>query len=224
DQAPVWGRARVLLCVNDARRFVRPQTSGALEGAFYRALVPRAARRAAALVTISDFSRVELRKALGASATIEVISPHVLVAPRDGGDPRGHVLVVGASRPYKHVETVVAALALLEENVRRRVVIAGPTQRRARSLRDFAEQHGVAAHVELLGWVDDAKLQRLYETAAATVSPSSYEGFGLPVAESLAHGLPTIASDIPAHREVAGDGAGYFPAGDEAALAERLRG
>jgi glycosyltransferase involved in cell wall biosynthesis len=71
--------------------------------------------------------------------------------------------------------------------------------------------------------VDDAKLQRLYETAAATVSPSSYEGFGLPVAESLAHGLPTIASDIPAHREVAGAGADYFPAGDEAALAERLR-
>ena len=223
DQAPVWGRGRVLLCVNDARRFARPQTSGTLERAFYRALVPRAARHAAMLATISDFSRAELRKALGASTPIEVVSPHVPQASRGGGDPSGHVLVVGATRPYKHVETVVAALALLPEPLRRRVVVAGPTEGRGRALRELAEERGVAAQLELAGWVDEATLERLYETAAATVSASSYEGFGLPVAESLAHGLPTIASDIAAHQEVAGDAAAYFPAGDEAALAERLR-
>jgi glycosyltransferase involved in cell wall biosynthesis len=101
--------------------------------------------------------------------------------------------------------------------------VAGPTEGRAQALRELAEERGVAAQLELAGWVDEATLERLYETAAATVSASSYEGFGLPVAESLAHGLPTIASDIPAHREVAADAAAYFPAGDEAALAERLR-
>ena len=223
DQAPVWGRARVLLCVNDARRFVRPQTSAALEGAFYRALVPRAARHAAVLATISDFSRGELRKALGTSTAIEVVPPHVPAAPRTGGDPGGHVLVVCAVRPYKYVDTVVAALALLPASLRRHVVVAGPTEGRAGGLRKLAERHGVASHVELAGWVNGATLQRLYETAAATVSPSSYEGFGFSVADSLAYGLPTIASDIPAHREVAGEAAAYFPAGDEAALAERLR-
>jgi glycosyltransferase involved in cell wall biosynthesis len=223
DQAPVWGRARVLLCVNDARRFVRPQTSGAVERALYRALVPRGARRAVALVTVSDFSRDELRRALGASTPIEVVPTHVPPAPGSGGDAAGHLLVVGAARRYKRVETVVAALALLPENLRRRVVVAGPREGRARELRELAEQHGVGPLVELAGWVDEPALQRLYETAAATVSPSSYEGFGLPVAESIAHGLPTIASDIPAHREVAGDAAAYFSSGDEAALAERLR-
>ena len=223
DQAPVWGRARVLLCVNDARRFVRPQTSGVLERAFYRALVPRAARHAAAVATISDFSRAELRKALGPSTAIEVVPPHVPPASGSGGDPAGHVLVVGAARPYKHVESVIAALALLPEDLRRRLVLAGPTEGRAQELLDLAEHGGVAAHLELAGWVDEAELGRLYGTAAATVSPSSYEGFGLPVAESLAHGLPTIASDIPVHREVAGRAAAYFPVGDEAALAERLR-
>jgi glycosyltransferase involved in cell wall biosynthesis len=222
DQAPVWGRARVLLCVNDARRFVRPQTSGLLERAFYRVLVPRAARHAAALATISEFSRAQLQEALGASRKIEVVPPHVPLAQSTGGDPDGHVLVVGAARPYKHVETVVAALGLLPESMRRRLVVAGPTEGRERGLRDLAERHGVAAQLDLAGWVDEPTLGRLYETAAVTVSPSSYEGFGLPVAESLAHGLPTIASDIPAHREVAGEAAAYFPAGDEAALAGRL--
>ena len=224
DQAPVWGRARVLLCVNDARRFVRPETSGALERAFYRALVPRAARHAALLATISEFSRAELQQALGSSTAIEVVWPHVPLAPHPGGGTAdGPILVVGATRPYKNVETVVAALALLPETLRRPVVVAGPTEGRERHLRDLAERRGVAAHVDLAGSVDWASLERLYETAAATVNPSSYEGFGLPVAESIAHGLPTIASDIPAHREVAGDAASYFPAGDEAALAERLR-
>jgi alpha-1,3-rhamnosyl/mannosyltransferase len=213
----------VLLCVNDGRRFVRPRTAGVLERSFYRALVPRAARRAAVLVTISDFSRAELRAALGATTTIEVVPPHVPVPPGAGGLVDGHVLVVGAARPYKHVETVVAALALLPEALRRSVVVAGPLEGQAGRLRKLAERHGVASHVELAGWVDEATLQRLYETAAATVSASSYEGYGLPVAESLAHGLPTIASDIPAHREVAGEAAAYFPPADAAALAERLR-
>src|SRR4029078_5120040 len=54
DQAPVWGRAQVLLCVNVARRVLCPQTSAPLEGPFSRALVPRAARHAAVLATISD--------------------------------------------------------------------------------------------------------------------------------------------------------------------------
>src|SRR5204862_7098793 len=103
------------------------------------------------------------------------------------------------------------------------VVVAGPTEGRAHGLRDLAERLGVAAQVELAGWVDESTLQRLYETAVATVSPSSYEGYGLPVAESLAYGLPTIASDIPAPREVAGEAAAYFPVGDAAALAGRLR-
>jgi glycosyltransferase involved in cell wall biosynthesis len=223
DQGPIWGRAQVLLCVNDARRLLHPQTAGVLERAFYRALVPRAARHASVLATISDFSRGELRKALGPSAAIDVVPPQVRVAPRVGGDPAGPVLVVGAARPYKHVETVFAALALLPEALRRRVVVAGPSEGRAQELHALAERQGVAAHVELTGWVDEPTLQRLYETAAATVSPSSYEGFGLPVAESLAHGLPTIASDIPAHREVAGDAAAYFPPADGTALSERLR-
>ncbi len=217
DQAPVWGRARVLLCVNDARRFVRPHTSGALERVFYRALVPRAARHAALLATISEFSREELRTALGRSISMEVVPPPVPLALPGGGDAAGHLLVVGAARPYKDVETVAAAVALLPEALGRRVVLAGPTEGRRHELR------ALGAHVEVAGWVDEATLERLYETAAATVSPSSYEGYGLPVAESLAHGLPTIASDIPAHREVGGDAAAYFPAGDAAALAGVLQ-
>jgi glycosyltransferase involved in cell wall biosynthesis len=49
-----------------------------------------------------------------------------------------------------------------------------------------------------------------------------YEGYGLPVAESVARGLPTIASDIPPHREIGADAVLYFPPGDARALADRI--
>ncbi len=53
--------------------------------------------------------------------------------------------------------------------------------------------------------------------------PSTYEGYGLPVAESLSFGLPTVVSDIPPHREIAAGAAAYFPAGDAKSLAAILQ-
>jgi glycosyltransferase involved in cell wall biosynthesis len=206
DQAPLWGRARVLLVVNDVRRLSHPQTAPRAERAYYRWLVPRAARHAAAVVTISEFSRGEIKRVLGVDARAVADHPPPRV-DQPAGRPDGHVLVVGALRPYKGIHTVVEGVARMGE--RPRVIVVGEGELRAPG-------------VELTGWVDEARLDELYRTAAATVSASYYEGYGLPVAESLSYGLPTIASDIPAHREVAGDAALYFPPGDADALAAAL--
>lgn len=209
DQGPVWGKARVLLAVNDVRRLAHPETAPASERLFYRALVPRAVRHAYRVVTISEFSRQEIRRLLGVDARVVADHP----PPRVESAPdnvRGHVLVVGADRPYKGLDTIVDALERMSPDDRPRVVVAGEGRRL------------LSPYVEAAGWVDEATLDRLYRTASATVSASRYEGYGLPVAESLSYGIPTIASDIPPHREVAGDAAVYFAPGDSAALAEAL--
>ena len=73
-----------------------------------------------------------------------------------------------------------------------------------------------------LGYVSDTELSALYRQARFLAFPSRYEGFGLPVIEAQAHGTPVIASDIPVLREVAGDGAVYFPAGDASELARHM--
>jgi hypothetical protein len=80
----------------------------------------------------------------------------------------------------------------------------------------------VADRVRLAGWIDDDELDRLYRTALMTVCPSHYEGYGLPVAESLARGVPTVASRIPSHVEIAAGAARWFEPGDEAALAAEI--
>jgi glycosyltransferase involved in cell wall biosynthesis len=65
--------------------------------------------------------------------------------------------------------------------------------------------------VQTLGQVSDPELARLYQTAAALVFPSRYEGFGLPILEAMQSGCPVIASKIPALEEVAGDAAVLLP-------------
>jgi glycosyltransferase involved in cell wall biosynthesis len=200
DQAPLWGRAQRLLVVNDIRRLTQPATAGRLEGSFYRALVPRAARRADVVVTISDFSRDELRRVLGVEAKVVAQHPRPVADRPPSREGRGGLLSVGAARPYKGTATIHAALRLLADPPE--LILAG---------------EGTP-----LGWLPDEELERIYERVLGTVNPSTYEGYGLPVAESLARGLPTIASDIPPHREIGGDAVLYFPPGDAAALAARI--
>jgi glycosyltransferase involved in cell wall biosynthesis len=224
DQGPIWGRARLVLTVNDVRRLTNPNTSGRLEAALYRTLVPRAARHAARIITISEFSRREIQHALGDGLHVEVVAHHPAPKVSEPAIQAGAdtVLCVGAYRPYKGLETVIDALALLD-SPRLRLVLAGPLEGREAELRRHADTRGVADRVKLLGWVDETLLDGLYRSALATVSASTYEGYGLPVAESLSYGLPTIASDIPPHREIGGAAALFFAAGDAPALAACMR-
>ena len=87
------------------------------------------------------------------------------------------------------------------------------------------ELAGLGADVR--GYVDKDELAGLYRGAAALVLPSRYEGFGLPVLEAMASGLPVVATDEPALREVAGDAAVYsdgdLAAAIRIALADRDR-
>jgi glycosyltransferase involved in cell wall biosynthesis len=223
EQAPLAGRARILLVVNDVRRLVRPATSGRLESAYYRLLVPRAARRADSLVTISEFSRRQIRELLGLDARVVHDHPRPQVSEPVGGREDGGFLVVGALRPYKGIETAIAAVAGLAPPLRRPLLLAGTEEGRGAALRGYAAESGVGDAVRLLGWKSDGELRGLYAECLATVNPSTYEGYGLPVAESLSYGLPTIASDIPPHREVASEAALYFPPRDAEALAAAMR-
>lgn len=230
DQAPVWGRARLVFVINDVRRIARPDTAsrGRFEAAFYKVILRRGARRARQIVTISNFSRDEITRSLKAHAPIAVASCHPLNAERQGcrfrtrNEALRQFVVVGALRNYKGHDTVLTALALLDrrsENVEV-VCVGGDEAGEGRNLELMkrARELGVDGRFQLRGWVSDSELAEFFTSCLATVNPSYYEGYGLPVAESLARGLPTIASDIPPHREIAQDAALYFSPGDAAAL------
>lgn len=91
---------------------------------------------------------------------------------------------------------------------------------------EYAQQVEAAGRSEgvvLTGFQKGAALRQLYSHAGAFVLPSSHEGLPIAILEALSHGLPVIASSIPANLEIGLDEASYFPVGDTEALAERLR-
>ncbi|MGH2632690.1 MAG: glycosyltransferase family 4 protein [Tepidiformaceae bacterium] len=122
------------------------------------------------------------------------------------GGPR--ILSVGHSGPYKGLELLIAALA--EPSLAGAwLVRAGAPLTSAQ--RGLASRLGVEARITQLGRVDDPTLARLYGASDVLAQPSRYEGFGIPLVEAMACGLPVVCSDGGALPEVAGGAARIVP-------------
>jgi glycosyltransferase involved in cell wall biosynthesis len=90
------------------------------------------------------------------------------------------------------------------------------------ALEALIAESGVKDSVRLTGWIPRDELLQLYARAQAFVYPSTFEGFGMPVLEAMAAGIPVACSDIPPLREVAGEAALFFDPTDEDAIAIAL--
>lgn len=151
-----------------------------------------------------------------------------LAAPRPaapvGAPPEGpYVLFTGAIEPHKNAGLAVEAIARTAPPTR--LLMAGPwSARRAQRLRDHAARVGAADRVAWLGLVEAGRLAALRAGASAVLVPSRKEGFGLPVLEAMELGVPVLASDTPALREVGGAVARYLPVDDAGAWARAIDG
>jgi glycosyltransferase involved in cell wall biosynthesis len=185
----------------------------------FRRVVPRAARSARRVIAVSERTKRDLVDLYGIPPDRITVTPHGVDPAFGPGQVagEGYLLFVGAVQARK--DPLAAARAAQEVGLP--LVVAGPARdpERARELE--------ALGADLRGYVDKAELAGLYRGAAALVLPSRYEGFGLPVLEAMASGVPVVVADEPALREVAADAAVYSD-GDLAAairtgLAERDR-
>jgi glycosyltransferase involved in cell wall biosynthesis len=123
-------------------------------------------------------------------------------------DPR-YILYVGGFDPRKNMDNALRAYAAFaalpgQNNVRFKVVCAYDQASRDRYVA-LAETLGVANRLDLLGYVNDDELAFLFRGASVFFFPSLYEGFGLPVLDALACGLPVVASNTSSIPEIAGD-------------------
>ena len=219
--APVL-HPRNLVVVHDAAVLRHPEWYAPAYAAYQRAMLPRIARGAALVVTVSAFSRRELAELLGVDATVvpggvgEAFTPHADPAParRALGLARPYVLTVASRTSRKNLAGLAeAARRLAREGVE--LVAAGGGRPQ------FAAEPAVPG-VRDVGRVPEALLPGLYAGAEAFVLPSRYEGFGLPCLEAMAAGTPVAAARAGALPEVCGEAAELADPDDPADLARAV--
>lgn len=186
-----------------------------------------AARTANRVVAISDAARDDIVRHFGLTAEKVDVTPlgvriPATAPPRRPGDGPPVILCVAQKRPYKNLASLIRAVADLRDEQPTLVLPGAPTEHEA-ELRALAERLGVAGQVRFPPWVSDAQLDELYAGAMCFVLPSLIEGFGLPVLEAMARGVPVACSDRPALPEVAGDAAILFDPTDQGAVTHSVR-
>ena len=145
-------------------------------------------------------------------------------------DSEDYVLYPGGFDPRKNMDGALNAFAEMhhryhDDEVVRKMrlrLVCHIDAATANDTRQRAQRLGIADKLDLTGFVSDAELVELYQKARCLFFPSLYEGFGLPVLEGLACGLPIAASNTSSIPEVAGDLASYFDPYDVGQMAEVL--
>ena len=233
---PIWKTTRQVLTVHDLTWFNYPTLHTRLKGAYFRAMLRIATRRADLIVASSQTTAADLQRILQVAPerirTIllapdasfqpasEVAIKHVRVAY---DLPVRFVLALGVVEPRKNLLTLVRAveaLAVSGEPVP--LVIAGSLDYGWQKEQLLKAVNTSPADVRLLGRVPEADLAALISAASVLAYVPVAEGFGLPVLESMACGTPVVASTAPAIQEVAGDAALLVDAHDVKGMAEAL--
>jgi glycosyltransferase involved in cell wall biosynthesis len=187
-----------------------------LESAAARASI----RRAEHVIAVSDTLRDMIESDIGRSPKITTVrsAPPRLPEPAPPTERGPYVLCVAHDDPHKDFDGLAAAFSR-NADLPPLLIVGRCTPERKRSLESQS-----AGRVRLLGEVRRLdQLARLYRDATCVVAHSFFESFGFSPAEALSAGTPVAASDIPAHREVCGEGPVYYPAGDRDALASAVR-
>lgn len=190
---------------------------------FYATYLPQrlTLNAADAVCTVSQTSKRQILAARLTKRPVVVVpnAPAALPvdAVRPGPDDVVNLVYMGSFMGYKDVETLVRAAARLGRGYRLHLLSRIADQRR-----EQLEAVAPAANLVFHGGVSDERYAQLLGDRAILVTASLDEGYGLPVAEALAAGVPAVVTDLEIFHEVAGDGALYFPAGDVDAVVQQV--
>lgn len=234
---PMITGAPAIVTLHDLQPLSHPERFSWRKRTYLRAVVPRSLRRARLVVTLGEFAGLDavarcgvdparLRRvpcgvdAVGpgpsADQTGRVLSRHGLVGHR-------FVLYPAITYPHKNHETLVRAFARLVSDRPDLLLVltggAGPTEG---LLAAAIGAYGLEDRVRRPGRVPFDALDVLYREASVLAFPSTYEGFGLPVLEAMAHGLPVVASTAGGLPDVTRDAAVLVPPLDAAAWASAI--
>jgi glycosyltransferase involved in cell wall biosynthesis len=224
--APLLGCASVTT-FHDLQHKRHPEYFRWFDLPFWRFLLWASAHCSRRLIAVSEATRADLLRFYKLpSERIDVVphgvNPDFFALDRTHVEP--YLLCVSTLHPHKNLERLIRAYARSRREFR--LVLAGMRGFHAAAIEKLIAGLGVADQVKITGWLPRQELLQLYAHASAFVYPSEFEGFGMPVLEALAAGIPVACSGIPPLREIAkdatADAALFFDPLDEHAIAAAL--
>jgi len=225
---PLWCRAPIVLVIHDVSFAAHPDWFSWREGLRRRTLTKLGARRAARVITESDFSKREITRLLGiGSSDIDVIYLGASTLTQPATTAAGRlptVLFVGSIFNRRHIPEIIEGFGHLAARVpEARLEIVGDN--RTTPPIDVAQLIAASSVPDRVHWrsyLSDADLAALYATASAFVFLSDYEGFGLTPIEAMAAGIPIVVLDTEISREIYGPAAEYVQRPDPGLIATAL--
>jgi glycosyltransferase involved in cell wall biosynthesis len=226
--SPLFGATPSIVTLHDLAFLRVPDRFSPAKRFYLRAMVNTSIRRAAHVITPSDYTKQDVVQAFGLSpdriAVIpegvgEQFTPHV-------GAPRpiagAYLLFVGTIEPRKNLPILLRAYARLKSmGYTHRLALVGAPGWMYDEVYSSIRSLGLSDSVVVPGFVED--LAPWYNHADLFVYPSAYEGFGLPPLEAMACGTPVVLSSAGSLREVAGEAALFVSPSDVADLVQAFR-
>jgi len=206
---PLYCRGRFVFTIHDLSHIRCPENTSPLIQLYYATVMKRACHRAASILTVSEFTRREIVEWSGVPPERVVnvgcgVDPAYCPEGDSYGLPFPYLLCVSNRKRHKNEFRVVEAFAKAGLGAEMHLVFTGNS---TTDLAECSKRNHVTSLVHFTGVVPEEKLPSLYRGAEALIFPSLYEGFGLPVLEAMACGVPVVTSNGTALPEVAGDAA-----------------
>lgn len=235
NTAPMFGPFRRIVTIHDVLYKVHPELFDWLSRVSTSLILGGAALTAHRLITVSEAARDEIVTLLGVRPDRIDVIPHGFGTPRSGPrtpiielralfkfGERPFVLVSAMRVPHKNLPTMIDALALVPKERRPLLVLTGPAGSDDLNLAERIRAHRIEDDVRLLGWLQQCDLEGLFDGAICFALPTLYEGFGLPVLEAMARGVPVACSNIGPLREVADNAALLFDPRNAQSIADSI--
>ena len=232
--APYLRSCPTVVTVYDLSFLHYPERYPALQRIYLSSQTRRSCRAARRVVVISQSTARDIERWYNIPREkIDIVAPgvgsefgpidkeRVATFRTEMGLTEPFLLHVGTLQPRKNIPFLVKALAKLKRPRLKLILVGGKGWNFDDIFREV-EKHGLESQVEFRGYVPDSELALWYNSAAMTIFPSLYEGFGLPILEAMACGSPVIGANTSSIPEAAGQAALLYEPDDMAALINHI--
>ncbi len=231
---------KIVTIVHDISFNFFPQFIGKSDLFFLKTLIPLSMKRADKIIAVSRFTKNEvaeyyrlnpekiewIHNAVGENFANRTLDAKIAEQVRKKYNlPEKFLFSIGTMQPRKNIPLLVKAYGGIKNKIPEiKLVLAGGTGTRNfdSRIKETIAKEKLEKDVFFPGYIEEKDKPVIFQMACVFVFPSLYEGFGIPILEAFASGVPALVSDIPSFREVAEDGAMFFDPGSLADFTEKL--